>query len=512
MWRRCGAGLSIRATVCRRFAVHDGMAVHSQTASEVPAELLRKARSALKERRKRQAIAAYREIIDRGPRSASLLAEAANAYTLNGDRDKARALLIDALGSGNLTADIAVRIASGFFKTGDHQVAHEVLRDGWQKTHSLSFVLPLMETLERLGQLEAALALLAEFKTPPPRARLIEGLIAARQKDFSRASKTFSEAKAGSLGSDDGLTALRAGLEEAKCYEKLGDYARAWSTMTTIRAKLFPPPAVARDNDRRYAARIQGCRRDLDYLITHGRSTLAAPEDSSPLLVTGHPRSGTSVVTVALSKALNRTQYDEPDAFLNALERQRADEIALGRFDEARRHAVRADYFDLLRQFDPETDPPIPLIDKNPVLELYCPRWLTIFPTSTVLIVQRHPLDVMVSCLFTYLPPNPISLQYYTPERNAATIELSRHFQKQVLAHFPKNCLTIQYEDFIRDGSFAGVNLPNRYEGAEARQATLFSPNYAHAKEPVHAGSVRRYEHYLPYLPPQITKQFLNDG
>jgi len=503
---------SCLADAGRRLTVQSRMVSHQQSVPGVPATLLRKARSALDERRKRQAIAAYREIIELAPRSAPLLVEAASAYTLNGDRDKARALLIDALGSGNITVEIAVRIASGFFMAGDHQVAHAILSDGWQKSRSLSFVLPLMEVLERLGQLEATLALLVEFKSPPPRARLIEGLIATRQKDFSRALTAFSLARTGSLASGDGLTALRAGLEEAKCHERLGEYAKAWSAMTAIRTQLFPRPAVARDSDRRYATKTRACRRDLDYLVKQGRPTLPVSEESSPLLVTGHPRSGTSVITVALCKVLNRTQYDEPDAFLNALERQRADQIALDRFDEAARDAVRTDYFDLLRQFDPETDPQFPLIDKNPVLELFAPRWLTVFPASTVLFVQRHPLDVMVSCLFTYLPPNPISLQYYTPERNAATIELSRHFQNQLLAHFPANCTAIRYEDFIRDGSFKGVSLPHRFQGAEAKETTLYSPNYAQAKEPAHARSVRRYENYLPYLPPQITKRFLRDA
>jgi len=488
------------------------MISHQQSAPRVPDKLLRKARSALDGRHKRQAVTAYREIIKLAPRSAPLLVEAARAHTLNGDRDKSRALLIDALASGNITVEIAVRIASGFFMAGDHQVAYEVLRDGWQKTRSVEFVIPLMEVLERLGKLEEALALLVELKSPSPRARLIEGLIATRQKDFSRALMAFSLARTGGLASSDGLTALRAGLEEAKCHEKLGDYAKAWSAMSAIRAQQFPPPAVARDSDRQYATKTQACLRDLDCLFKQGRLTGPASGEASPLLVTGHPRSGTSVVTVAICRALNRTQYDEPDAFLNALERQRADQIALNQFDGATREAVRADYFDLLRQFDPETDPQFPLVDKNPVLELRVPRWLTIFPASTVLFVQRHPLDIMLSCLFTYLPPNPISLQYYTPERNAATIETSRHFQNQLLEHFPGNCTAIRYEDFIRDGSFKGANLPDRYQGAKAKETTLYSPNYSQAKESAHARSVRRYENYLPYFPPQITKRFLSNA
>jgi tetratricopeptide (TPR) repeat protein len=485
------------------------MISRQQSTLGVPEALLRKARSALEGRRKLQAITAYLEILKLSPGSAPLLVEAARAYTLNGDRDQARALLIDALASGNVTMEIAIRIASSFFLAGDHQVAHAILSDGWQKTRFVAFLVPLMEVLERLGKLEEALGLLVEFKSPSPRAWLLEGLIAARQKDFARALTAFSKAQTGSLAAGDGLTALRAGLEEAKCHERLGDYAKAWSAMTAIRAKLFPPRSVIRDSDRQYTTKTQACLRDLDYFVKQGRVATPVSGESAPLLVTGHPRSGTSVVTVALCKALNRTQYDEPDAFLNALERHRADQIALNQLDESTRQEVRADYFDLLRQIDPETDSQSPLIDKNPVLELRVPRWLTIFPVSTVLFVQRHPLDIMLSCLFTYLPPNPISLQYYNSERNAATIETSRHFQNQLLEHFPENCTAIGYEDFIRDGSFAGAKLPDRYQGAEAKETTLHSPNYSQAKESAHARSVRRYENYLPYFPPQITKRFL---
>jgi tetratricopeptide (TPR) repeat protein len=313
----------------RRPTVQSGMISHQQLAPRVPDKLLRKARSALDGRQKRQAVTAYREIIKLAPRSAPLLVEAARAHTLIGDRDKARALLIDALASGNVTVEIAVRIASGFFLAGDHQVAYEVLRDGWQKTRFGEFVVPLMEILERLGKLEEALALLVELKNPSPRARLIEGLIAVRQKDFSRALMAFSQARTGGLASSDGLTALRAGLEEAKCHEKLSDYAKAWAAMTAIRAQQFPPPAVARDSDRQYATKTQACLRDLDCLVKQGLPTIPASRESSPLLVTGHPRSGTSVVAVAICRVLNRTQYDEPDAFLNALDRQRADQMTL---------------------------------------------------------------------------------------------------------------------------------------------------------------------------------------
>lgn len=487
------------------------MIAQQQSSSGIPPDLLRRARSALKGGCRRQAAATYREIVKLAPRSTPLLVEAARACTLNGDRDEARTLLLDALASGNITVEIALGIALGFFMAGDYRVACEILSDGWQKTRSTEFTIPLMEVLERLGKLEECLALLAELKNPPPRARLIEGLVAMRQKDFSRALAAFSLARTGSQESGDGLTALRAGLEEAKCHERLNDFARAWSTMTAIRAKQFPPRAAVRDTDRKYATKTQACLRDLDCFVRQSRNPESVSGTSSPLLVTGHPRSGTSVVTLAVCRALNRKQYDEPDAFLNALERQGADQIALDRFDEATRDTVRADYFDLLRQLDPEADPRLPLVDKNPVLELRVPRWLTIFPASTVLFVQRHPLDIMVSCLFTYLPPNPISLQYYTPERNASTIETSRRFQKLLLEHFPGNCTAIRYEDFVREGSLAGSNLPDRYQGADAKETTLRSTNYSQAKESVHTRSVRRYEHYLPYLPPQIVRRFLNN-
>jgi hypothetical protein len=116
----------------------------------------------------------------------------------------------------------------------------------------------------------------------------------------------------------------------------------------------------------------------------------------------------------------------------------------------------------------------------------------------------------MSSCLFTYPPPNSISLQYYTPERNAATIETRRHFQNRLLEHFPESCTAIRYEAFVRDGSFKGANLPERFQGAEAKETTLDSPNYSQAKESAHGRSVRRYENYLAYFPAQFTKRFLS--
>ncbi len=410
--------------------------------------------------------------------------------------------------------EIGVSIAAGYFQAGDYEVAQAILSDGWRKTGSMKFFTPLMEVLERLGKLEAALEVLTELKNPTPRARLIEGLIAARKKDFSSALSAFLLARTDGLAAGDALTALRAGLEEAKCHEKSGDYAKAWSAMTSIRAQLFPRAHVSREYDRIYATIIQACKRDLDFFVKRGRGPVFPCGDSSPVLLTGHPRSGTSVVTVGLCKVLNRAQYDEPDAFMNALDRQSSNQtqIPLDQFDERKQAAVRADYFDLLRQFDPETDPQLPFIDKNPGLEMRAAHWLNVFPESTVILVQRHPLDIMVSCLFTYLPPNAVSLQYYTPERNAVTIENSLHVQTLLLKYFPENCTVVRYEDFIRNPSFAGINLPARYRGTEAKETTLHSPNYAQAREVAHSRSVRRFEHYLPYLPEHITKKFSNDA
>lgn len=464
--------------------------------------LFQDARAALLAGKYRIAATHYRRLLRAVPDFPPVIFEGVRALTHLGEFIEARQILSAAAAVADQSAELWSQYSSAYFMLGDYSKAHELLAQRWAAKSEFVIGIALVEVCERLGSLEEALRVLGSLGKPHPRAMLMEGVIRHRLGAIAEAAHLLEPLARGEVPGSDPGTRLRASLLLALCYEKLGRFRDAWLTMTEAKTRVLPGAADRRSYDGIYRQHHEIARRSFDDFRSLRSDLSPYPEAPSPHLISGHPRSGNSVVSVHLAKALGRLDLDEIGGFMRAMEELGVMRKTPGQLRPQECRAVQKRYFELMTQLAPGASIHIPWLDKNPGMEGMAAYWLTIFPDSRIYLVQRHPLDCLISCLFTYLPLNPCSLQFLEVESAMASIEKSLEYQQRIGELAPERSEVLAYESFLQRHS-GESSVEENVDGP-----VLHSPNYASARSKVHSDQVGRYRHYLEFLPDSITARW----
>lgn len=465
-------------------------------------DLLHKARTALVAGNAQTAAKFYRKLIRSQPQMTTALLEGARAFTLSGNPDAARKALKTVESMHGLSAEIKSHVASGYFKMGDYEKAKDILAGYWEKDHEIAIGMALVEVCERLRQLDQALEILEEINTQHPRAPLMKGLILKNKKDLEGAIATLSLIESGKVKNPDLKTRYRAALILADCYEKQGRYKDAWDKVIAANKAMLPSRDKLEQMDLEYHLHQDAMKRSMDKMVYPRPDMKPHPNYPIPLLVAGHPRSGTSVVSAHLAKEMNRADIDEIPSFVQILQKHKLQNKNAAEITPRECQLFQKDYAEAIAKLSPKLSPGDPFLDKNPGHEAYASYWLTLFPETKIYLVRRHPLDCLLSCLFVYLPINQFSLQFLTPERVSKSIEDSLNFQERLLKTFPTQMEVIHYEDFTRK------HQGDVLEQKDGNTGTFHSPNYAVVEQAVHRSSVERFRNYEAFLPPEIVKKW----
>lgn len=444
----------------------------------------------------------YRKLIRAQPGMTTALLEGARAFTLSGNPQAARQALKKVESMSGLSAELKSHVASGYFKMGDYEKAYEVLADYWEKDRDVTIGIALVEVCERLRRLDRALEILEEIGLRHPRAPLMKGLILKSQGNIEDAIAALSLIESEQIKDIDVKTRYRASLALAACHEKQERYKDAWDLVIAANQTMLPEKSRLESMDTEYRLHQEAMKRSMDQLVYPRPELQPHPNYPTPLMVAGHPRSGTSVVSAHLAKKMNRTDIDEIPSFIQTLQKHKLQDKNAADITPRECRIFQKDYGDAMARFSPQLSPGDPFLDKNPGHESYAAYWMTLFPGTRIYLVRRHPLDCLLSCLFVYLPLNPFSLQFLTPERASQSIEDSLKFQERLLETFPEQTEVIHYEAFTQK------HKGDLLEKKAGDKATFHSPNYAIVEQAVHRGSVERFRKYEAFLPAEIVKQW----
>ena len=465
-------------------------------------DLLHKARTALLAGNAQTAAKLYRKLIRVQPHMTTALLEGARAFTLSGNPDAARKALKQVESMNGLSTDIKSHVASGYFKLGDYEKAFDVLAGYWEKDRELTIGIALVEVCERLRRLDRALELLDEIGTKHPRAPLMKGLILKSKNDIDGAVAALSLIESEQVKNPDFKTRYRAALVLADCYEKQGLYKDAWEKVIAANKAAMPSKDKLEQMDLEYKLHQEAMKRSMDRMVYPRPDMKAHTNYPVPLLVAGHPRSGTSVVSAHLAQKMARADIDEVPSFVQILQKHKLQNKNAADITPRECQTFQKDYGDAMAKFSPKLSPGEPFLDKNPGHEAYASYWLTLFPETHIYLVRRHPLDCLLSCLFVYLPINQFSLQFLTPERASKSIEDSLNFQERLLDTFPDQVEVIHYEDFT--SRHKGDVLKKK----DGETSAFHSPNYAVVEQAVHRSSVERFRNYEEFLPAAIVRKW----
>jgi len=259
-----------------------------------------------------------------------------------------------------------------------------------------------------------------------------------------------------------------------------------------------------------------------------GEAPAPAAMPGRTAVLTSFPRSGTTLLEQVLDAHSGLVCSDEREAFARDIfpaiwsrESPVPTAAALDAAPEARLSTLRARYFSCMAA---ALDEPVGRrlhLDKNPPMTLVLPGFLRLFPAAKILFALRDPRDVVVSCFTQYLPLNPVSVCFLTPERAAARLANDLRVWSLLRERIAAPWLEVRYEDTVlhmerearRALQFLGLPWEEgvlRYRD-RLKEKAVGSPTYEAVSQPLYTRAMGRWRHYeeqlasvLPILEPAV--------
>jgi len=396
-------------------------------------------------------------------------------------------------------------------------------------TGALLTVIAVLERTNRLAEARELMdRLLADPKSDLQSSErmALEGQLLQREGKHTEAEALFTRALPGK--EEFHRRHLRL-FPIARSLDALGRYDDAWRVLVEAHAsqvesiqRQSPQWAVRAMPDMSVTAR--GCD-PAD--VASWDHTGAPPTAMSPVFVVGFPRSGTTLLELALDAHPQLKSMDEQRFVQDAL-----DELLgagaeypqrLGGVSREVLDRVRGKYWERVAK-KVKLAAGERLVDKNPLNILRLPVIRRVFPNARILLAVRHPCDVILSCYMQQFRAPDFALLCRSCESLALGFRRTFDYWYAQGALLAPAVHELKYEDFVRDfesGTRAVTDfleLPwaeSMLRPAERAQAKgyISTPSYAQVTQPVNSRSVdrwRRYEKHfggaLPALEPYLTR------
>lgn len=505
-----------------------------------------------------ESLAAYTEAARRGERSADFYFNVGLTHLDRRDYEAAGAVLTRAAEVSPQDADIRYHLAKAHYEglrpdearaalsgweqwnhpgtttfaniaqlltnLGEPQQAEPALRRALQNPAlEPDVILTLVQVLERTNRVEEAAALLATLETHTL-AGVTEAdrifataILLQRKGDHVRAVPLFEAA----LRSCDFFDKRHYQLFPlAKSLDALGRYDEAFETLCeahrSYRAHLeLTVPLIAARGPAPLLVTRAGCSAaDVASWDTAGAPAAA----DSPIFLVGFPRSGTTLLELALDAHPALQSMDEQpflQATLADLDAAGGSyPAALGRLSHAQLEDVRAKYWQRVQR-RVRLAPGQRLVDKNPMNMAALPAIQRLFPNARILVALRHPCDVLLSCYMQHFRAPDFALLCNDLATLARGHRHAFDFWYQQAALLGPHSLEVRYETLVAD--FAAemrrilefLQLPWLDDvlapAARARRKSFIStPSYAQVIQPVNTASIGRWRPYARYFAPVL--------
>jgi len=388
-------------------------------------------------------------------------------------------------------------------------------------TAALLTVIAVLERTNRLAEARELMdRLLADPKSDLQTSErmALEGQLLQREGKHSEAEALFTRALP---GKDEFHRRHVRLFPIARSLDALGRYDDAWRVLVEAHAsqvesiqRQSPQWALRAMPDMSVTAR--GCDAADVRAWDHAGAPSAA---ESPVFVVGFPRSGTTLLELALDAHPQLKSMDEQRFVQDALDEL----IAAGADYPPRLRDVSREVLDRVRgkyweraAKKVKLAPGERLVDKNPLNILRLPAIRRVFPNARILLTVRHPCDVILSCYMQHFRAPDFALLCRSIE------SLALGFRRTFDYWYAQNAMVaaavheLKYEDFVRDfesGTRAVTDfleLPwaeSMLRPAERAQAKgyISTPSYAQVTQPVNSKSVDRWRRYEKYFPDALS-------
>jgi tetratricopeptide (TPR) repeat protein len=485
-----------------------------------------KAREQLLGRRFREALGAYRALVNRFPAVPELWFELGNAAAGELDFAQANIAYRRALALAPKNASLLSLVGQQYQGLRQLQDARQCFERAVEASpDSVDARITLAVWLEKERRLDEAMEQVQACLARHPRddqARYFRAFLLHRQNKNTEAE-----------------TALRALIKDGPQYpyvkyasrhllgvvlDQLGNYAEAMTCLLEAKAQVRTITDTAM-LERSYDEAAQLRRKLMDGLtvdmIQRWRGEAPATQERWQLaFLGGHPRSGTTLLEQILDANPGVLALDEPPSFtqeilgrVNLTETPGQTQAqALDRLSTVQRAEMRRRYVKSLLRERPGESAAIIVLDKNPSPTMSLNVWLRVFPELKVIIALRDPRDVIISCFFMNMMLNATNVNFLSLERTVQHYTDLTDVWRRMRELGGFDWMETRYEDVVvnmeQEGRKATAFLglawhPNQARFHEtARQKVLYAPTYHDVTQPVYNRAVGRWHRYAAALEP----------
>jgi tetratricopeptide (TPR) repeat protein len=402
------------------------------------------------------------------------------------------------------------------------EVAIELaLRDPSPPAHVL---LTLAQILERTNRLDEARALLQRIEQHPQASRtgidliVAQAILAQRDGHHERACTLFRQALDACHEFDKRhfhLFPLARSLDALARYDEAFEVLVEAHRSYEAHLKLTAPLVLARGPAPLFVSRLGCTPADID----SWRASEGSPATSaSPIFLVGFPRSGTTLLELALDAHPSLQSMDEQPFVQAAL----ADFVAaglnyphdIGRADEKTLETIRTNYWARVAR-KVALAPGHRLVDKNPMNMAALPAIARLFPNARILVAIRHPCDVIMSCFMQHFRAPDFALLCRDIPTLATGYRYAFDFWYEQSALLKPTFLEVRYEALIANFATEMRRIVRFLDldwndavlapAERAREKRFIStPSYAQVMAPISSASVGRSRGYARHLAPAL--------
>jgi tetratricopeptide (TPR) repeat protein len=287
-------------------------------------------------------------------------------------------------------------------------------------------------------------------------------------------------------------------------YDQIGEYENAFNSFR--RAKELVKTAGAT------YSRPDAERNSDTWIRTYTRETLArerlgASESDLPVIVTGMPRSGTSLVEQIIASHPAASGVGELNFWANAI-RKRESGLALAPPDESTSRKLAAAYLDALTA---NSGTASRVVDKSIFNFLFLGPIHAIFPRARMICMQRDPVDTCLSCYFQDFAP---SLSFAHDLSDLAHLYRQHH---KMMAHWrnalpPGTLIEIPYEELTADQEgwtrrmleFLGLPWDDRCLQFHTTKRAVVTASHWQVRQKIYKSSIARWRKYEKFIGPLL--------
>jgi tetratricopeptide (TPR) repeat protein len=500
------------------------------------------------------ALSAFARAATLGASSADFYYNVALAHLERNDLESARALLARALALAPEDTEIRFRYAQCCYDSLHLDDALAALA-GWEQygapTQALAAEIGhLLLKLGAPGKAEIAVRQATAGIDTDPKALLVLVQVLERSNRLDEASAVLerlnSNPQAASLGGELSLARARLALRHGHYDAAIKLYREATDACQDSASRHFSlfPLAKALDSAGRYeeahAALLEAHASQVEYLrqaapitamqsaplmgiteyscdgadVAHWRDPHAPGPTASPVFIVAFPRSGTTLLELALDAHPQLQSMDEQPFMQKALE----DLVDAGaryprqmrQLGAAELERVRERYWERVRG-KLTLQPGQRLVDKNPLNLLRLAAIRRVFPNAHILLAIRHPCDVMQSCYMQHFRAPDFALMCRDLATLAIGFRRAFDFWYQQQGMLAANVRELRYEHYVADfetqsrGIIEFLGLPWNdavlAPGDQAlRKGFISTPSYTQVVQPVNDRSVDRWRRYQQHF------------